>query len=78
MPFAAASEPHGISRLVRAENWTPRQRPDWKAIMVPLAKQMLRGASLSPEADLGEACGRLGTWVTPQRSNFLTQKIQVS
>lgn len=30
-------------------NWTPRQRPDWKAIMVPLAKQMLRGASLSPE-----------------------------
>lgn len=30
-------------------NWTPRQRPDWKAIMVPLAQQMLRGASLSPE-----------------------------
>eukprot|EP00435_Cladocopium_sp_Y103_P038661 s1144_g10.t1 len=31
------------------ENWTPRRRPDWKAIMVPLAKRMLRGASLSPE-----------------------------
>lgn len=30
-------------------NWTPRRRPDWKAIMVPLAKRMLRGASLSPE-----------------------------